>query len=58
MARNLVFAVTILLVGLLAFLTLSVALEDGVTVFVVISAVIVLLLGVGALGALTSADDE
>jgi heme/copper-type cytochrome/quinol oxidase subunit 4 len=58
MARNLVFAVTILLVGLLAFLTLSVALEDGVTVFVVISAVIVLILGVGALGALTSADDE
>jgi hypothetical protein len=58
MARNLIFAVTILLVGLLAFLTLSVALEDGVTVFVVISAVIVLILGVGALGALTSADDE
>jgi hypothetical protein len=58
MARNLIFAGTILLVGLLAFLTLSVALEDGVTVFVVISAVIVLILGVGALGALTSADDE
>jgi hypothetical protein len=57
-ARNLIFAGTVLLVGLLAFLTLTVALEQGVTVFVVISAVIVVVLGVGALGALTSADDE
>jgi hypothetical protein len=58
MARTLIFTGTVLLVGLLAFLTVSVALEDGITIFVVISAVIVIVVGFGALGALASPDDE
>ncbi|MBA2256215.1 MAG: hypothetical protein H0W05_03285 [Thermoleophilaceae bacterium] len=58
MARTLILAGAVALVGLLAFLTLSVALEDGVTVIVVLSVVIILVLGIGVLGALTSADDE
>lgn len=58
MTRTLVLAGVVALVGGLAFLTLSVALEDGVTVLVVLSIVIVALLGFGVLGALTSADDE
>lgn len=58
MARTLILAGAVALVGLLAFLTLSVALEDGVTVIVVLSFVIILVLGFGVLGALTSADDE
>jgi hypothetical protein len=58
MARTLILAGAVALVGLLAFLTLSVALEDGVTVIVVLSVAIILLLGFGVLGALTSADDE
>ncbi len=58
MARTLILAGAVALVGLLAFLTLSVALEDGVTVIVVLSVVIILVLGFGVLGALTSADDE
>ena len=58
MARTLILAGAVALVALLAFLTLTVALEDGVTVFVVLSFVIILVLGFGVLGALTSADDD
>ena len=58
MARSLVLAGALALVALLAFLTLSVALEDGVSVLVVLSFVILAVLGLGVLGALTSVDDE
>ena len=58
MARTLILAGAVALVGLLAFLTLSVALEDGVTVIVVLSFVLIVVLGFGVLGALTSGDDE
>ncbi len=58
MARTLILAGAVALVGLLAFLTLSVALEDGLSVFVVLSVVIIVVLGFGVLGALTSAGDE
>ena len=58
MARTLILAGAVALVGLLAFLTLSVAIEDGVTVIVVLSFVIIVVLGFGVLGALTSGDDE
>lgn len=57
-ARNLVLAGAIALVALLAFLTLSVALRDGVTVLVVLSFIVIAVLGFGVLGALTSDDDE
>ena len=46
------------LLALLAFLTVSVAIRDGVTVVVVLSGVILLLLGFGVLGAMGSAGDE
>ena len=58
MARTLILLGSIALVALLSFLTLSVAIEDGVTVIVVLSFVIIAVLGFGVLGALTSADDE
>ena len=58
MARTLVLLGAIALVALLAFLTLSVALEDGISVLVVLSFVILALLGLGVLGALTSVDDD
>lgn len=57
-ARTLVLGGAIVLIALLAFLTLSVALEDGVSVLVVFSIVVLAILGFGVLGALTSADDE
>ncbi len=46
------------LIGLLAFLTVSVAISDGVTVVVVLSFLILAVLGFGVLGALGSVDDE
>ena len=46
------------LVALLAFGTVSVALRDGVTVFVVIAFVMLAVLGFGVLGALTWSDDD
>jgi hypothetical protein len=58
MARTLILGGSIALVALLSFLTLSVAIEDGVTVVVVFSFIIIAVLGFGVLGALTSADDD
>ena len=58
MARNLVLFAALALIGLLAFLTLSVAVDDGVTVLVVISLVILAVLGFGVIGALTQSPDE
>jgi hypothetical protein len=58
MARTLVLLCSIFAVAGLAFLTLTVALEDGVTPLVVLSFVIIAVLGLGVLGALTSVDDE
>jgi hypothetical protein len=58
MARTLILLGSIALVALLSFLTLSVAIEDGITVLVVLSFIIIAVLGFGVLGALTSADDD
>ena len=46
------------LIGTLAFLTLSVAIEHGVDVLVVLSLIILAMLGFGVLGALTTPPDE
>ena len=54
MARTLVLGFSLAIICLLAFLTLSVALRHGVDVLVVVSGVVLLLLGVGVLGALTT----
>jgi hypothetical protein len=54
MARTLVLAGSLVIICLLGFLTLSVALREGIDILVVLSVGILLLLGFGVLGALTS----
>jgi hypothetical protein len=58
MARTFVLAASLAIICLLAFLTISVALEDGIDVLVVVSVIILALLGFGILGALTTPPDE
>ena len=57
-ARNAVLLAALLLIGGLAFLTLSVAIEHGVDVLVVLSLIVLAMLGFGVLGALTTPPDE
>jgi hypothetical protein len=57
-ARNAALAAALALIGLLAFLTLRVAIEHGVDVLVVVSVIVLALLGFGVLGALTTPPDE
>jgi hypothetical protein len=54
MARTLVLGGSLAIICLLAFLTISVAVEDGIDVLVVVSIVVLALLGIGVLGALSS----
>ena len=54
MARALVLGGTLAIICLLAFLTISVAVDDGIDVLVVVSVIILALLGIGVLGALSS----
>jgi hypothetical protein len=54
MARALVLGGTLLIICLLAFLTISVAVKDGIDILVVVSIIILLLLGIGVLGALST----
>jgi hypothetical protein len=54
MARTLALGGTLAIICVLAFLTISVAVEDGIDVLVVVSVVILALLGIGVLGALSS----
>ena len=54
MARTLALLGSLAIICLLAFLTVSVAVDDGVTPLVVVSVIILALLGIGVLGALTS----
>ena len=58
MTRNLVLASALGLIGLLAFLTIRVAVEEGVDILVVVSLFVLALLGFGVLGALTTPPDE
>ncbi len=58
MARGLIQFAALMLVLLLAFLTVSVAIQDGVDVLVVISFVVLAVLGFGVLGAMSSPPDE
>jgi hypothetical protein len=57
-ARNAALVAALLMIGTLAFLTLSVALEHGVDVLVVLSLLVLAMLGFGVLGALTTPPDE
>ena len=57
MARAFVLIASLAIICLLAYLTISVAIEEGVDVLVVLSALVLALLGFGVLGALTSPPD-
>ena len=57
-ARTAVLGASLALICLLAFLTLFVAIENGVDILVILSLVILGLLGFGVLGALTSRPPE
>jgi hypothetical protein len=58
MARTLVLLGSLALICLLAFLTLTVAVEDGIDILVIVSFIVLVLLGVGVLGALTAAPPD
>ena len=58
MARTAALVASLAFIGLLGFLTVSVAITDGVTVLVVVSIVLLAVLGFGVLGALTAPSDE
>jgi hypothetical protein len=54
MARTLVLVASLGIMGLLAFLTASVAIREGFDILVLVSLIVLALLGFGVLGALTS----
>jgi hypothetical protein len=54
MARTLVLGFSLAIISLLAFLTVSVAVREGIDILVVVSGIVLLLLGVGVLGALST----
>ena len=58
MARNVVLVIALVMICGLAYLTLSVAVEDGIDVLVVLSIFVLLLLGFGVLGALTAPPED
>jgi hypothetical protein len=58
MARNVVLLAALGLIGLLAFLTLSVLIQEGLDPLVIISLVVLAVLGFGVLGALTAPPDD
>jgi hypothetical protein len=57
MARNWVLGAALFFIGLLAFLTIRVAVKSGIDFLVIISLVVLGVLAVGVLGALTSSDE-
>jgi hypothetical protein len=54
MARALVMIASLGIICLLAFLTVTVALREGVDILVILSLIVLALLGFGVLGALAS----
>ena len=54
MARTLVLVCSLAIICLLAFLTISVAVREGIDILVVVSGIVLALLGIGILGALTT----
>jgi hypothetical protein len=56
--RTVVLGATLALIGLLAFLTLSVMVQEGIDVLVLVSFGILALLFFGVLGALTQPSDD
>jgi hypothetical protein len=58
MGRNVALWGALLIIGVLTFLTLRVAINDGIDVLVVVSILVLALIGVGVLGALNAPSDE
>jgi hypothetical protein len=58
MARNVALILSLAFIGLLAYLTIYVAITDGVTILVVASFALLAILGFGVLGALTAPSDD
>lgn len=58
MARNVALGLSLLFIGGLTYLTIHVAITDGVTILVVASVIILAVLGFGVLGALTQPSDD
>ena len=54
MARTAALAGALLIIGFIAFMTVRVAIRDGIDIVVVTSVVVIALLGVGVLGALNA----
>ena len=54
MGRTLALPGSLAIICGLAYLTIKVAIDDGVTPLVVVSVIILALIGIGVLGALTS----
>jgi len=57
-ARNLALVGSLVLICLLGFLTVSVAMSEGVDLLVIISLIVLGMLAFGVLGALTSPPDD
>ena len=57
-ARTAALLASLALIGLLAFLTISVMIDDGFTPLVAISLLILGMLGIGIVGALTTPPGE
>jgi hypothetical protein len=58
MARTAALLGSLAIIGLLAVLTISVVVDDGVDVLVILSLIVIALLGFGVLGALVSAPPD
>ena len=54
MARTAVLGASLTIIGLLAVLTMRVAIREGVDLLVVISLLLLIVLGIGVVGALSS----
>jgi hypothetical protein len=54
MGRTLVLLGSLGIISLLAFLTFTVAIEEGIDILVIVSLIVLALLGFGVLGALTT----
>jgi hypothetical protein len=54
MGRTIALAGSLAIIALLAFLTIRVAILEGIDILVILSFVVLTLVGVGVLGALTS----
>jgi hypothetical protein len=54
MGRALVLVGSLGIISLLAFLTITVAIEEGIDILVIVSLIVLALLGFGVLGALTT----